>query len=101
MQDPNDEPQPEPVLPPLPEPEPDEPDTPLTPTGRQKQADERGYVELTPAERQVSVNLHKAVNTVMVEANAIMEGRYKSIALTHLETALMFFNKAIAVDGTK
>ena len=76
-------------------------EAPLTPTGAARQADERGYVELTDGEQQVSVNLYKAVANVAANANAIMEGRHKSIALTHLETALMFFNKAIATDGIK
>ena len=71
------------------------------PVKEPKQQDERGYAQLTPGEEQVSLSIHKAVDHTMAEANAILEGRYKSIAITHLETALMFFNKAIAVDGIK
>ena len=71
------------------------------PVKEPKQQDERGYTEMTDGEMQVSLSVHKAIDATLAEANAILEGRYKSIAITHLETALMFFNKAIAVDGIK
>ena len=35
----------------------------------------------------------------MDRANYVTPGRYKSLFLTHLETAMMFLNKAIAFDG--
>jgi hypothetical protein len=68
--------------------------------GEEEKLPERNE-DLSPGEKEVMARLQKAVNAVMTEAGAVLEGRYKSIAITHLETAHMFFNRAIAVDGIK
>jgi hypothetical protein len=54
-----------------------------------------------PGERLVRDNIQNTIRATIAEAQAIMEGRYKSIALTNLETAELFFLKAIDIDGIK
>lgn len=57
--------------------------------------------EASPGERLVRDNIQNTIRATVAEAQAIMEGRYKSIALTNLETAELFFLKAIEYDGIK
>jgi hypothetical protein len=38
-------------------------------------------------------------NSLLDRANFVAPGRYRSLFQTHLETAMMFLNKAISFDG--
>jgi hypothetical protein len=49
-------------------------------------------------QRMVSLAASDA-ESLQSRAEYVSPGRYRSLFLTHLETAMMFLNKAIAFDG--
>jgi hypothetical protein len=50
--------------------------------------------------QQRMVSLAKSdAESLAARAEYVSPGRYRSLFLTHLETAMMFLNKAIAFDG--
>lgn len=65
------------------------------------EAAETGAHTHSTGEQLVRDNIQNTIKATIAEAQAIFEGRCKSIALTHLETAELFFLKAIEIDGIK
>lgn len=58
-----------------------------------------GSLPFGESQSRLSSLARSDAESLLERANYVAPGRYRSLFQTHLETAMMFLNKAIAFDG--